>query len=325
MLKELGRFQSKDGTIKTVFENNNDIVEVSLLRNKKYDVIVVPSHHYCNLSCKMCHLTNCKIDKPMTPITKEELLEAIKHSVTYKGYKLTDKKNLLISFMGVGEPLLNFELIKSIYQDENLIKELGYENISYALSTMMPINNMERITNEVNELNIPLKIHFSLHSSHDYIRKQIIPSSKVTIDEALYELFKYRNIISNNEEIMSKYKLFHRTTDPVEIHYTLIKDQNDSAFELANLIYVLDKYKIPIKFLRFNPKEDLKASSRQQVWIDTIKEYIPDLRVKTYAPPGKDIGSSCGEFTKHFYLSDVETEEEKREYESWYKLHLIKD
>ena len=93
-MKILGQFKDySDNSIKTVASFNKNIIEMTLLQNRQdTDVVCAPTHHFCNLGCKMCHLTNCKIDKPMTPITKEELLEAIKHSVTYKGYKLTDKK-----------------------------------------------------------------------------------------------------------------------------------------------------------------------------------------------------------------------------------------
>ena len=57
-MKLLGKYISSDTSIKTVLANNSgEVVEVSLLNNKPYDVICVPTFHYCNLGCKMCHLT----------------------------------------------------------------------------------------------------------------------------------------------------------------------------------------------------------------------------------------------------------------------------
>ena len=114
MIKNIGFFKDySDNTIKGVYQvNNNKIIEISMLYNRTdRDVICVPTHHYCNLGCKMCHLTNSKISKPMQRVKSDDLLYCIIDII--KKYK-TNKKNLLISFMGVGEPLLNLELIDLI-------------------------------------------------------------------------------------------------------------------------------------------------------------------------------------------------------------------
>jgi dUTP pyrophosphatase len=123
--------------------------------------------------------------------------------------------------------------------------------------------------------------------------------------------------------ITDKYVNFHRSNDPVEIHYTLIKDINDSEKELNILCELLKRYEIPIKFIRFNPINDLKISDNETKWLDTINENVPGLRVKTYSPPGREIGSSCGEFTKHYYHMEIETPEQLKEFEEWKAKHQI--
>ena len=111
MLKSLGVFKDHtDGSLKSVFEKNGgQIIEATLLFNKEAkDVVCVPTHHFCNLGCKMCHLTNNKLNKKMVPIKYEDFKEALYRSVRdEEDNRITDKDKLLISFMGVGEPLLN--------------------------------------------------------------------------------------------------------------------------------------------------------------------------------------------------------------------------
>lgn len=61
MLISKGIFKDfSDGSLKSVFEiEGKRIIEMTLLFNKEsMDVVCVPSHHFCNLGCKMCHLTN---------------------------------------------------------------------------------------------------------------------------------------------------------------------------------------------------------------------------------------------------------------------------
>lgn len=340
-LKSLGIFKDfVDGSIKSVFQTSKKgIIELTLLFNKpEFDVICAPTHHFCNLGCKMCHLTNNSLNKQMTPILIEDFMEALIKSLcsnkdvfschpthTNKSIsKRTCKKKLLISFMGVGEPLLNLKLIEDVYTNEVYIKDiLGYEEISYALATMMPNNNIESLIECVSKYNIPLKLHFSMHSPIDAERFELIPSARIDLRHACEYLVQYRNVATKNSILMEVYKKFHRTCDPIEIHYTLIKGRNDSLMHLNETIKLLKEYRIPIKFIRFNPIAQLERSDMEDMWINSIRKEIPDVRVKAYSPPGREIGSSCGEFTKHYYHEEIETKDQYDDFKKWELKHQI--
>ena len=326
MFKKIGVFKDfTDGTIKCVFENETKkIIEISLLFNKNdKNVVCLPTHHFCNMGCKMCHLTNKGLNKKMMPISYEDFMNALLECLHYFN---NDKKKLVLSFMGVGEPLLNLELIKNIYLNENIIKEkYGYEHIGYAVSTMMPNTNVDKLTELVNEYNIPLKLHFSLHTPDDEKRYELIPNTKVSIDEAMKLLDKYRKKITKNKVLMDKYIKLHTTKDPVEIHYTLIKGVNDDEHLLDKLIEIEKKYEICLKFIRFNPVNELERSSDEEYWIKRLENEVPNLRVKSYSPPGREVGSSCGEFTKHYYHEEIETEEQLQEFLLWKEKHELKE
>ena len=327
MLEKIGVFKDfKDGSLKSVFQIENKIIEMTLLFNKEdKDVVCVPTHHFCNLGCQMCHLTNNKLNKKMLAIKIDDFIEALKKTLTTEqNVRRTSKNKLLISFMGVGEPLLNISLLEEVFKKEQFIKEeFGYEEVGFALATMMPNNNLIKIQNIVEKYNTSLKIHFSLHNPIDKKRKALIPSTKVTVEEALNNLCMYKEKIQKNKNIMEKYIQMHTDNIPIEIHYTLIKNVNDQKEELTQMIKLLKKYNIPIKFIDFNETSDLKKSNQENLWIKSLQENIPNLKIKFYSPPGKEIGSSCGEFTKHYYHSDIETEEERLEFENWKKEHEI--
>ena len=231
MINSLGTFKDfTDGTIKTVFDvGNKRIIEMSLLFNKKEkDVICVPTHHFCNLGCKMCHLTNKGLNKAMLPINSEDFLYCLFNTLTKDNKRRTDKKKLVISFMGVGEPLLNLQLIEDIYKKEELIKEkLGYEDIAYSLATMMPNKNILKLKELVMNLNIPLKVHFSMHTPIDEERFNLIPSTHVSVEEALGYLVDYRNTLQSNETIMNKYIPISLETYLDELTYILTHISKD--------------------------------------------------------------------------------------------------
>ena len=102
MYENIGVFKDfKDDSLKTVFEDEKKrIIEMTLLFNKHdKDVVCVPTHNYCNLGCKMCHLTNAKVNKPMIPIMGEDfltcLIETLTKNENNKLVKRTNKKKLL--------------------------------------------------------------------------------------------------------------------------------------------------------------------------------------------------------------------------------------
>lgn len=82
-------------------------------------------------------------------------------------------------------------------------------------------------------------------------------------------------------------------------------------------------YKIPIKFIKFNPKEGLRISNNESLWIENIKKELPDLRIKVFFLLGKKIGSSYGEFTKHYYHEEIESKKDYEEFKKWKLKHEI--
>lgn len=311
----LGKFRDLDGTEKFVFKSDAGVIELTRIKNKKgIDVICAPTHHYCNLQCRFCHLTESgSLNLKMNKILAINLQEALRNV-----WSAISRKPLgLLSFMGVGEPFLNPDLIWNTYGALNN----EYEKMSFALATMMPtiepINYFMRKTDQ----GLPLKIHFSLHSSLDHIRSMIIPASKVTIDQCFRALADYRDVVSANYAIMENLSKFHETNSPVEIHYTVIDGINDSQAELIKLIEYGGLYQVPLKILKFNATKSLKRSLKEQRWFEVLSsEY--EAPISMYSPPGPNIGSSCGQFTKHYYI-DSNSEEELQEFERWKKKYQV--
>ncbi len=179
----------------------------------------------------------------------------------------------------------------------------------------------KRIIEKVKKDNLPLKIHFSLHSPVEKIRKDIIPSASTTITECLKVLKNYQNIACSNPAVVKDLSQFHKQPDAVEIHYTVIKGVNDSNQDLAKVIKWGNKYKIPFKILKFNPTKSLERSPRTEFWFNELSKNY-GAPVYLYAPPGPNIGSSCGQFTKHYYLGS-DSPQELREFKAWKKKYEI--
>lgn len=265
--------------IKNIFRDEQGIIEVTLLQNRiDTDVVCLPTHYYCNLGCKMCHLEESK--KCDKPIMYENILEAITRTITQYGKRVTDKKKLLLSFMGVGEPTLNFELISALYDNETYLKEkFGYEHIGYAMATILPNDGFKGIINKVNEKNIPLKVHFSLHAANTKKRKDLIPNSKNSVKECMNMLKEYETVTKTNKKIQTEFIQCHQSTDMVEIHYSLIENFNDNNNDFIELTNLLNEYHFTIKLIRLNPTETMKISQRMDAWSNMLRRFS-SVRIK---------------------------------------------
>ena len=65
----------------------------------------------------------------MAPVKWKDFIYCLINTLSINDKRRTDKENLLISFMGVGEPLLNLKLIEDVYKNEDFIELRDYRYI----------------------------------------------------------------------------------------------------------------------------------------------------------------------------------------------------
>jgi 23S rRNA (adenine2503-C2)-methyltransferase len=277
---------TEDKTIKYIFKLHDGlIVETTYIDNNTgKDIICVPCQTLCGMGCTFCHLTDYVGELKLRNLTKHEIIETIEHIIA--DLKLMDKNRpLLISYMGSGEPLLNStEVIDSM-----IMLMSNYDNIRFGLATSLPRSNwlgFFKLTDRVKDNKIPLKIHLSLHYTTDKQRGEFMPNS-LEIKSSIQALGFYRELTGN----------------PIEIHYTLIKDINDHVRDVIVLKNLLFGYDIPIKFIRFNSKESNPNEGAEKQTIADFRFLLEEFGISTeyYEPPGKDVGASCGQFLMDEY------------------------
>lgn len=323
-MKLVDKVYSKvDNVVKYVFLRwDSHIVEFSYIdSNTNKDIICVSVKNMCNLGCKFCHTTDYIGKIPCYSLTEWDISGAI--TTIVKENKKYD--TLLISYMGVGEPLdMAFEgtLISSIRNIKQYVEYNNlYKNIRFAVATCLPKNRVSRFFKfcmDVKEYDLPIKLHLSLHYTDDKIRNEWMPAS-LNIKSSLAACKFYKEYTGNN----------------VEIHYTLIEGLNDTDEDIEKLNSFLINTGFNLKFITYNEKDTLeyKTSSRVDDFrnkikvpyeyftangsdissacgmylLDAFKEMI-NISTEFYTPPGKTVGSSCGSFlfeTHKKYLGDI--------------------
>lgn len=294
MIQLLGQTSSsKDRIKKWVFKNEFDeIIEISLISTKTQDTIIIPTHYNCPCCCANCNLKDVHQLEEFKPINFYELMQAIEEVIIPWDKRQTLNTKLLVSFQGVGEPLLNMPLVEQVYSGKYNFERLGYTNIAFEISTMMPNEELTYLKDMVLKGKYPIRIIYRLASPLDDKRKIITPKTSLSVDSSLAYLHQFNEHIKSDIETKKKYRAFFGAEEAVEIFYQIISNVNDSLFELANLQYFANRYSIPITFL--------KNKNGEEKWKEDILSHYPESKVNI----ARQTGVIHGEFDSQLYSHD---------------------
>ena len=226
------------------------------------------------MKCTFCHLTDHIGKIPTKDMDYKDIVEGIEYIICdlRLGYR-----TILISYMGCGEALAN---INNVIDSMVMLKE---PNIRFGLATMLPkkhYGSFFTLIERVKSMNLPVKVHLSMHFVDDEQRKEWMPSA-LDLESSMNMLKLYRSLTGN----------------PIEVHYTIMKDVNDSDYHIDSLNEWIDGH-TTIKFMMFSEKESLDAVKADEKKLETAMTWLKSEGkiVEYYKPPGNDIGSSCGQF-----------------------------
>jgi 23S rRNA (adenine2503-C2)-methyltransferase len=255
-----------DKTIKYVFKFGDGLInELSYIDNDTgKDIICVGCQTACNMGCRFCFTTDVVDKVKCRNIEAEEISNGVKF--IYKDLSL-GKRLLLISYMGCGEPILNWE---SVLDSMRIINE-SIKNLRFAIATMLPKYCWLKFFNLIHDIKfwkLNVKIHLSLHFTNDELRKEWMPQA-LEIEPSIAALEFYKQLTGNS----------------VEIHYALIDEINDYEADANILGRLLKNKNIPVKLLQYNARPCLEYSNSSE---DRRKEFMHILErytaVEYYIP-----------------------------------------
>ena len=272
LLKEM---VSKDGTRKYLFElEDKQKIESVLMPDDKRLTLCVSTQVGCKFNCSFCYTGKMGFTRNLT--TGEIINQIMLVS-------RNEKRITNIVFMGMGEPLDNYEnvikAVKIIYSPWGL----GISASKITLSTCGLIPGLKRLKDE--KLNINLAI--SLNASDDNVRNRLMPVNKKYPLKELLKVCREYPLKPNKKRIT--------------FEYVLIRDVNDSEKDAKQLADLLNGIKCKINLLPFNKRNDSKSQyeTPDKDKVDKFHEYLLSRKfsVFTRKQRGIDISASCGQLT----------------------------
>ncbi len=274
---------SNDGTRKYLLElRDKKRIESVLIpqgsgKDSRY-TICVSTQVGCPVGCSFCATGQSGFQRNLDYY---EIIGQILGSRRELKRKLKSNEENIISnvvYMGMGEPLLNYdEMIKSIYM-LNHPKALGIGQRHITVSTAGEVKGIKRLANEGMQLTLAV----SLHACDDILRNHLVPLNRKYPLSALIEAIEYYISVTNRR---------------VTFEYVLMDEVNISKQDAQNMIRLLKPLLANVNLIPYNEVAGLGYTKPSWPKIQQFFGWLAEggLNVTLREEKGSDIMAACGQ------------------------------
>lgn len=267
--------RSIDGTVKNAVRLHDGlIVESVLIPTGTRTTACVSSQVGCSLDCNFCATARLKKMRNLNPDEIYDQVAAINNeSLLYYNRKLSN-----IVFMGMGEPLMNYNNVLKSIEKITSPEGLGMSPKRITVST----SGLPKMIKKLADDDVKFNLAVSLHSAIDEVRSQIMPFSKAFPLNDLKESLEY---------------WYEKTQSRVTYEYVVWDGINDTKEAIEALVKFCKHVPCKVNLIEYNPIDD---GDFQQAKSDVINNYISNLEmndiiVNVRRSRGKDIDAACGQ------------------------------
>ncbi len=268
--------ESVDGTKKYLFDvqdEEGNLIETVLMEYHHGYSVCVSSEIGCKMGCKFCASTGIPFSRGLEAGEIVEQIVAIEQD---QGIKVSN-----IVYMGVGEPLDNFENVMKSIEIINNPKGLniGARHISISTSGIVP-----KIY-ELADKKLQCTLSISLHASNNAKRSAMMPVNDAYPIEKLMEACKY---------------YIEKTNKRISFEYALAKDNNDNLDDAKELVKLLSGMLAHVNLIPINHIEDGKFTKSTNENIIRFRDYLNDhgITATIRRELGSDIEAACGQLRR---------------------------
>ena len=267
--------QSADGTIKNAVKLHDGlIVESVLIPTEKRITACVSSQVGCSLACKFCATARLKRMRNLNPDEIYDQVAAIKQQAElFFGRPLTN-----IVFMGMGEPLLNYNNVIAAIDKITSPQGLNMAAKRLTVSTVGIAKMIIKMADDEVKFNLAVSLHSAINST----RSSIMPINDSNSLEELGEAIKY---------------WYARRKKKVTYEYVVWKGINDSMEHAEALLKFCKLVPCKVNLIEYNPIDDgefQQASDEAlQMYMDLLERHGITTRIRKSR--GKDIDAACGQ------------------------------
>jgi len=244
-------------------------IETVLMLYSDRATVCVSSQAGCAMACGFCATGQAGFDRHLTT---GEIVEQVITAARAAGERRVSN----VVFMGMGEPLANFDNTWNAV--ERLHGDLGLSARSITVSTVGVIPGIKKLTNA----SLPVTLAVSLHAGNDQLRDELVPINKrYPIDDLCDAMVDYRNASGRR----------------VSIEWALIKGVNDRNSDAKELATIAQRTKAHINLIPLNPTPGYPvvgaAPKRLFEFRELLEEHGANATIRRTR--GLEIDAACGQ------------------------------
>jgi 23S rRNA (adenine2503-C2)-methyltransferase len=274
------RWDSIDGTRKfLVGVSGGNAVETVFIPDGERGTLCVSSQAGCSLDCSFCATGKQGFNRDLT--AAEIIGQVWIAAKSFGQLNPSGPRSVTnVVFMGMGEPLLNFDNVMhaiNLMMDDNAYG-ISKRRVTLSTSGVVPaLDKLGRYTDAC--------LAISLHAPNDELRNQLVPiNKKYPISMLLASAKAYMDGLPDNRRKMT-------------IEYTLIDQVNDRVHHAQELAKLLSDIPVKINLIPFNP---FSLSNYRRVTPEALKKFQSVLIEAGYITTirttrGDDIDAACGQ------------------------------
>ena len=257
---------SSDGTRKYLFPTNEQFVETVMIPDKDRKTLCVSSQAGCKMACKFC----------MTG--RQGFHGNLSVPDILSQFFAVDEANELTNtvFMGMGEPLDNWDTVKQVIEVLTADWGLGWSPKRITLSTIGVLPNLKRYLEESR-----CHLAVSLHNPFPEERLQMMPVQKAWPIQDVVDLIKQYDFTGQRR---------------VSFEYTVFDGWNNTPRHAKELIRLLRWLECRVNLIRFHRIPDFPYGPAPDTAMEDFKDMLErgGLTATIRASRGEDIFAACG-------------------------------
>jgi 23S rRNA (adenine2503-C2)-methyltransferase len=262
---------SKDGTEKFLWKlEDGNHIETAFMKEGKRKTLCLSTQVGCRFKCPFCASGEKGL---IRNLTLSEMVNQVRTVEKICNCRITN-----VVFMGIGEPLDNYEnLLKSI-KVLNHPKGLNIGARKITVSTCGIIPEIKKLKDE----RIQVELSVSLHAGNDSLRNELVPINRK------YSLGKLISVLKD---------YYLTTSRVVTLEYTLIRGKNDSLKDAKELLAIAKELKAKVNLITCNPAAGMGVERPKPDDVNAFRDILRSggVAVTIRKIKGADIKAACGQ------------------------------
>lgn len=207
----------------------------------------------------------------------DEIYDQVKH-LNDQSESNYEKKLSNIVFMGMGEPLLNYNNVLKSIEKITSPDGMGMSPSRITVSTAGVSKMIKKLADDKVKFNLAV----SLHAANDVKRNEIMPINETNNIKVLIESLNY---------------FYKATKSPITFEYILFKDFNDSVEDADELIKICRQVPSKVNIIEYNPISLAAFAKPTEEKVDAFMQYLErnKINARLRRSRGKDIDAACGQ------------------------------